>query len=136
MQPVAIFLLDMSYSTAHMQKNGNEVTQFVKKLIRWLRAMRESNAMARRAYPMILEILRSVAPRVNADISDLLNEDAQITEVALPPSYVGTFAMNKQLAEQDVHLGNYSLIAQLPTSKYLVSEQTIIWPVTGGTSLQ
>ncbi|KAF2188537.1 hypothetical protein K469DRAFT_566173 [Zopfia rhizophila CBS 207.26] len=112
MQPVAIFLLEMSYGAAHMQKNGKAVTQFIKKLIRWLRAMRESNAMAKRAYPMALGILRSVAPRVNADISDLLNEDAAIIEDPLlfPDEHIST--MDQPFAEQDMYPGNYPQVGR------------------------
>ncbi|KAF2175302.1 hypothetical protein K469DRAFT_69847 [Zopfia rhizophila CBS 207.26] len=107
MQPVAIFLLEMSYGAAHMQKNGKEVTPFIKKLIRWLRAMRESNAMAKRAYPMALGILRSVAPRVNADISDLLNEDVAIIEDPLSFLDGDISTMGQLFAEQDKYPGNY-----------------------------
>ncbi|KAF2175859.1 hypothetical protein K469DRAFT_723784 [Zopfia rhizophila CBS 207.26] len=76
MQALTVLLLEMSYGTVHFPQNGEEILPSIKKLIRWLRTMKENNKMAERAYTMAFEILQRLAPRVNADISDLLREDA------------------------------------------------------------
>ncbi|KAF2703841.1 hypothetical protein K504DRAFT_507750 [Pleomassaria siparia CBS 279.74] len=76
MQAMAVFLLEMLYHGTHLNTRDNEdVPKCIKKLLRWLRAMRNNNPVAGRAYKLIVNILKSGETRVQADITDLLAED-------------------------------------------------------------
>jgi hypothetical protein len=75
MQAMAVFLLEISYGEAHMKRHDEEITKSTKKLVRWLQHMRGSNAVAERAYSVAIDIIKTGAPRVTVDISDILEEE-------------------------------------------------------------
>ncbi|KAF2677069.1 hypothetical protein K458DRAFT_424257 [Lentithecium fluviatile CBS 122367] len=75
MQAIAVFMLKMSLGRRHMIHDGEDLSESVKKLARWLRCLSASNDVADRAYQVILELIRSSAPRIHIDISDIASEN-------------------------------------------------------------
>ncbi|KAF2186136.1 hypothetical protein K469DRAFT_631511 [Zopfia rhizophila CBS 207.26] len=76
MQAMAVFLLEMSYQGTHMTtRDSEDIPKCIKKLVRWLRSMRINNAVAERAYKVVMDILKSGEPRVQTGITDLLADD-------------------------------------------------------------
>ncbi|CAI6335861.1 unnamed protein product [Periconia digitata] len=75
MQSLAILMLEISYD-AVKGSDMSETISAMKKLVRWLRALRGNNGMARRAYTIVLDLLRKMASNTQLDISDLLLEDS------------------------------------------------------------
>ncbi|OCK81675.1 hypothetical protein K432DRAFT_294972 [Lepidopterella palustris CBS 459.81] len=91
MQAMAVFMLEMSYHATHMPESKDDILQHVRKLIRWLRAMGEDNAIAARAYELSIELVQKVAPRVQADITDLLAEDTSVMAEPTEANYGNIF---------------------------------------------
>lgn len=75
MQAMAVLLLELSYGAEHMMTNGTSISTCLKKLIRWLRAMRVNDAVTRRAYEVIVGILRKSGRQLQASASELLHDD-------------------------------------------------------------
>jgi hypothetical protein len=78
MQAIAVFLLELSFGAIHMTHNVSEISGSVHKLVRLLLAMSASNPVAERAYKVVVNIIKSGAPRVQVDIADILAEDARL----------------------------------------------------------
>lgn len=62
MQAIAILLLEACY-----EADGLDVLPALKKLVRWLRALRASNGMANRAYTITVDLLRKLTMRTFTD---------------------------------------------------------------------
>jgi hypothetical protein len=62
MQSLAILMLELSYRGVESDERS-ETMAALKKLVRWLRALRNNNGMARRAYSITLDILQKMANR-------------------------------------------------------------------------
>lgn len=77
MQAVSVFLLGLSYSSPGSHDCA-VLSCYVKKLIRWLRAMQ--NPIGDRAYQVAFNAFEAIAGRLSIDLSDLWIEDA----MALP----------------------------------------------------
>ncbi|PVH92976.1 hypothetical protein DM02DRAFT_619579 [Periconia macrospinosa] len=73
MQSLAILMLE-TYD-AVLGSERTETINSMKKLVRWLRALRENNGMARRAYTIVLDLLKKMVVETHVDISDLLDEE-------------------------------------------------------------
>ncbi|KAJ4299594.1 hypothetical protein N0V90_004840 [Kalmusia sp. IMI 367209] len=73
MQAMAVLLLELSHCEKHMRSNHTNIRSSVKKLIRWLRALRTSDAVVERAYKVIVNILH--LPQIKASAAELLAED-------------------------------------------------------------
>ncbi|KAF2034350.1 hypothetical protein EK21DRAFT_56709, partial [Setomelanomma holmii] len=58
MQSLVILLLEISYEAVYFPQDRQDVLPSLKKLVRWLRAMRWSNGMARRAYTLVVNLLK------------------------------------------------------------------------------
>lgn len=86
MQAMAVFLLEISFSQTHMTHSDNSILASTRKLVRWLQFMSTSNAIAQRAYRMIVEVLRAGASRLQVDISDIVAEGEACQGHALPHS--------------------------------------------------
>ncbi|KAF2190426.1 hypothetical protein K469DRAFT_559877 [Zopfia rhizophila CBS 207.26] len=86
MQAISAFLLRLSYCSSGSQDTV-VLVQYVKKLLRWLRAMQDNNALAERAYQVAFGTLEAVAARTSIDISDLLGENAM--EITSPSMFGG-----------------------------------------------
>ncbi|KAH3987462.1 hypothetical protein HBH64_017910 [Parastagonospora nodorum] len=79
MQSLIVLLLEISYEAIQLPHDRREIIQGMKKLVRWLRAMRSTNGMARRAYIIVMNLFRALVNTVNMDIEDLFREDEQAT---------------------------------------------------------
>ncbi|ORY00961.1 hypothetical protein BCR34DRAFT_102002 [Clohesyomyces aquaticus] len=77
MQAISVFLLEMSFGEAHMTHHGEELPKSTKKLVRWLQAMCITNAVAERAHEVAIDIIKTEAPQVRIDISDIIVESAR-----------------------------------------------------------
>ncbi|PVH92275.1 hypothetical protein DM02DRAFT_544015 [Periconia macrospinosa] len=75
MQALIVLLLEMSYGTVHFPEDGEEILVSIKKLIRSLKAMGKNNKVAERAYTVAFQVLRGLASKLDAEISDLIWED-------------------------------------------------------------
>lgn len=60
MQSLVVLILDISYESQQFPDDPQEILAPLKKLTRWLRAMRLTNAMARRAYSIVVGLLKKV----------------------------------------------------------------------------
>jgi hypothetical protein len=60
MQSLVVLLLDISYEAQHFPEDPHDVLNPLKKLTRWLRACRSNNGMARRAYSIVVDLLKNV----------------------------------------------------------------------------
>ena len=75
MQALTVLLLEVSFGMVHVSCSDDEILSRIKRLVHWLSAMKANNAMADRGYSLASGILRKLAPRINANVSDLLGED-------------------------------------------------------------
>lgn len=80
MQAMAVFLLESFFEGTH----NSEISANIEKLVRWLQAMSGSNAVADRAYRVVIDILKTCAPRVRLNISDILVEEEASVAVFTP----------------------------------------------------
>jgi len=102
MQSIVVLLLEISLRGRHFPEDRQEIIPPLKKLVRWLRAMRISNGVARRAYPIAFSLLKKMVARISIDISDLLQEDAELNfpgtadAVASPSRIMGSEATDAQ----------------------------------------
>ncbi|KAF2134944.1 hypothetical protein P153DRAFT_362657 [Dothidotthia symphoricarpi CBS 119687] len=77
MQALAVLLLEMAFQGTQSKNNNAEIFACVKKLIRWLRAMRSNDAVAGRAYDVVWKILKNCAPDLQARANELLADDSE-----------------------------------------------------------
>jgi hypothetical protein len=79
MQAMAILLLEMAYDSKDMANDDASIVISIKKLLRWLRTMRVNDPVAAQALVVIKKILRGCAPKLQAQVSDLLDTDGDRT---------------------------------------------------------
>jgi hypothetical protein len=79
MQAMAILLLEMAYDSKDMSRDDESIEVSIKKLLRWLRAMQVNDPVASQALVVIKKILRSVAPKLQDQVADLLGTDGDST---------------------------------------------------------
>lgn len=60
MQSLTVLLLEILYETIKLPHDRREIIHSLKKLVQWLRAMRSNNGMARRAYLLVMRMLREL----------------------------------------------------------------------------
>ena len=75
MQAMAVLLLEMAYRDNDVKNSDPSMTESIKKLIRWLRAMQHDDPVAARAYHVIWKILKGCAPALQSQANDLLALD-------------------------------------------------------------
>lgn len=75
MQAMAVFLLELSFRQTHMAHPDERILKGIKKLVQWLHFMKARNAVARRAYEMIADLVRTSAPRLQINVADILIEE-------------------------------------------------------------
>lgn len=75
MQAISVFLLALSYSVPGSQEVV-ELSQYAKKMVRWLRMMKDP--LAENAYSMAFKTLVAVARRVSLNVSDLVMENSMV----------------------------------------------------------
>ncbi|KAK7177687.1 hypothetical protein PSPO01_16265 [Paraphaeosphaeria sporulosa] len=120
MQALTVLLLEMSYGAVHLREDSNEVLLSAKKLIRCLRTMKGSDPMAERAYTLAFGILQKLAPRIKADISDLLSEDAACSEQGTVTSAAIHSTINKGAEDHSfpTGVGEYQSEQGMPANGY------------------
>jgi hypothetical protein len=64
MQSLGVLLLEAVYEASYSTHDGKEVMPSLKKLVRWLRAMRRGNEMADRAYGLVVGLLRTLVTKI------------------------------------------------------------------------
>jgi hypothetical protein len=64
MQSLAVLMLEISYDSS-ANPDTNDAIPSIKKLIRWLRELRSSNGMARRAYAIAFDLLQKMVVGTN-----------------------------------------------------------------------
>jgi len=74
MQAIAVFLLAMSFSQAHTSHPDKSMLKSTRKLVRWLECTSGSNAVARRAYEKVVNIVDTGASQLQVDKSDIFAE--------------------------------------------------------------
>lgn len=71
MQATTVLLLELSFRAEHVPERAVEVSQALKKAVKWLFELSHSSDSAHRAWKLSDEYLRNLAPPLNFDISDL-----------------------------------------------------------------
>jgi hypothetical protein len=82
MQAVAILLLELKYGESNAEAPSTSLVWSLKKLIRWLRTMKDTDRAANRAYKLIWKLLKNCAPALQAQADEIL---AVFKEPALRP---------------------------------------------------
>jgi hypothetical protein len=77
MQSMAVLLLEMTYSNEDPKRDDRSIILSIKKLIRWLKVMRDNDLVAARAFEVIWRILKICAPTLQAEANELLADDKQ-----------------------------------------------------------
>ncbi|CAN9203701.1 unnamed protein product [Alternaria alternata] len=73
MQSTAVLILEMTYRGMNMESSEPSMVASVRKLIRWLSAMRHNDPVAARAHHVIKEILERFAPALQSQADELLD---------------------------------------------------------------
>jgi hypothetical protein len=79
-QALVVLLFEISYGTVHFSEQTEEILPSAKKIIRWLRSLSKTDQIAERAYVLLFDVLRELAPQIEADITDILSEHAEFAE--------------------------------------------------------
>ena len=77
-QAIAVLLLKMSLGSSHKVHDGEDLSESVKKLTRWLHCMSVSNNVADRACQVVVDIINASAPRVRIDISGITSDNPSL----------------------------------------------------------
>lgn len=72
MQAIAVYLLEMFFSQSQMAYPDGSILASTMKLVRWLQTISSSNAVARRAFNIVIDIIETGAPQLRTDISEIL----------------------------------------------------------------
>jgi hypothetical protein len=112
MQAIAVFLLEMSFKGTDTTPNGEELSESMEKLVRWLRFMSSRNAVAKRAYNVVMDIIiKTGAPQVQIDRSEPVVEGQTISPFNYPTATInaGTQSATSFKEEQLVQGSGESL---------------------------
>ncbi|CAN9174537.1 unnamed protein product [Alternaria alternata] len=72
MQSIAVLILEMTYRKRGTENSEPSMVVSIRKMIRWLRAMRNNDPVAARAHHVIKEILKRCAPALQSQADELL----------------------------------------------------------------
>ena len=72
MQSIAVLILEMTYRKRDTESSEPSMVISIRKLIRWLRAMRHNDPVAARAYHVNKEIVKRCAPALQSQADELL----------------------------------------------------------------
>jgi hypothetical protein len=115
MQALVVLLLEMSYGTVYSLEDGEEMLASIKKLIRSLRCMGRNNTAAERAYTVAFQVLRGLASRLGAEISDLVWEDVAHATVPSLDARVPNVESSQRYAMPTVEDGQVSGARDAPS---------------------
>ena len=77
MQAMTVLLLELSYQGTHTPAGWSDIPAYIKKLVRWFRRMRTTDAVAGRAYDVVARILKGSNPIFATIASQILAEDEE-----------------------------------------------------------
>lgn len=86
MQSVAVLLLEMAYEGKHLKDERDDILTCIKKMIRWLRAMKVSDPVAARAHDVVYKILNTCAPALREQVKELIADDTGWTSQPAKPT--------------------------------------------------
>ncbi|KAI4659229.1 uncharacterized protein J4E78_005655 [Alternaria triticimaculans] len=86
MQSVAVLLLEMAYEGKHLKDERDDILTCIKKMIRWLRAMKVSDPVAARAHDVVYKILNTCAPALREQVKELIADDTGWTSRPAKPT--------------------------------------------------
>ncbi|CAG5179628.1 uncharacterized protein ALTATR162_LOCUS9381 [Alternaria atra] len=73
MQSIAVLILDMTYRNREIKSSEPSMVVSIRKLIRWLRAMRHNDPVAARAHHVIKGVLKRFSPALQSQADELLD---------------------------------------------------------------
>lgn len=76
-QAATVLMLELSFRSAHLPTEVEEILECAKKAVSWLRSMSEEDLAAYRAYKMCDEMLRKVAPKVGREVDPIIQPTAR-----------------------------------------------------------
>jgi hypothetical protein len=90
MQSLLILLLEVTRTPSDFPEDRQDIRPYIVKMVDWLRIMRRKNGMAKRAYSIVLDLMRKVASSisiVSALVSSLLQSVSGASQhpTATPP---------------------------------------------------
>lgn len=65
MQSLVVLLLEISLRGKHFPQDRHKIIPSLKKLVRWLRAMRATNGVAKRAYSIAFSLLKKMVATIS-----------------------------------------------------------------------
>ncbi|CAI6342375.1 unnamed protein product [Periconia digitata] len=74
MQAITVLLLELSYSGAQITPTSPQLLQSARKLITWLRSMRHNNAVAKEAFRVVVDFVKSASQTMHS-IVDLFEDE-------------------------------------------------------------
>jgi len=77
MQAMTVLLLELSYQGTHTHAGRSNIPGYIKKLVRWFRALRATDAVAGRAYDVVVGILEDSNPIFQTIATQILAEDEE-----------------------------------------------------------
>ncbi|KAH7402520.1 fungal-specific transcription factor domain-containing protein [Pyrenochaeta sp. MPI-SDFR-AT-0127] len=108
MRSLVVLLLEVAHGPTDFPEDPQGIVSPLKGLMRWLRAMRKSNGMAKRAYSIVFKLVKKLAATISIDISDLLQEDeeinARVVKDPLSPAGRDTFTSNSHSDSRRKHI--------------------------------
>ncbi|CAN9173970.1 unnamed protein product [Alternaria alternata] len=85
MQSIAVLILEMAYRNREMESSEPSMVVSIRKLIRWLSAMRHNDPVAARAHHVIKRVLKRFSPALQFQADELL--DLYEEETPRPDAY-------------------------------------------------
>ncbi|KAG9186065.1 hypothetical protein G6011_02621 [Alternaria panax] len=89
MQALAVLLLEMAYEGKHLKDEKADIIACIKKMIRWLHAMKVNDPVAARAHDVIYKILNTCAPALREQVKELVADDIDWVSQPSHPSRSG-----------------------------------------------
>jgi hypothetical protein len=128
MQAIAVFLLEMSFQGTDTTYNGEELSKSTKKLVKWLRFMSPRNAVAERAYNVVMDIIaKTGAPHVQTDRSEF---EPVVQEHTTPP-IVATSAGARSATSLEVEQLTYGYEESQPEQSFMLDPALEMPPIFG-----
>jgi hypothetical protein len=130
MQAIAVFLLEMSFQGTETTPNGEDLSKSTEKLVKWLRFMSHRNAVAERAYAVVMDIIvKTGAPHVQTDRSESESEPV-VQEHTIPP-IVATSAGARSATSLEVEQLTQGYGESQPDQSFLLDPALEMPPIFG-----
>jgi hypothetical protein len=126
MQAIAVFLLEMSFEGTDTIQNGEELSENIEKLVRWLRFLSSRSAVAERAYKVVLGIIKTNAARVRTDKSELGAGGQVIPPSNYPAATTNTGIQSATSVEEEEQLVQESGLSEL--DQYFMLDPVVEMP--------